>query len=385
VVGLVLSNVTFSVANSILRDDGSGAYPPPHWTATNSYPVTCPRNTTGTVSATFWVVPTNCVNCGSVIIRGDGTGGLNIPATTCTVASATTVTMPATEFVKAFPNQVDYLNPLTINWKYSGGDSTFYDAGASENPVYITLTNPATANLYRTVVHLACSVAGAQDAVHAVIDTWSQFTSGGTGPSDLMTWDGKELYYYQNGSGWNTASSVAGLLSSQNGNCVAWRNLLLHALLVNGVSSDRVYIDSTDPLFLVRAWGFGSSSFTNTPPYNWKLQFPTTAMDTDGLGVYGDLTNLVDIAGQNTTPPAEKVFGNHRILRVGIGNICLDPSYGVTFSDENDFVDTAVAGYAGQLGSDNPSGSTNLILRVKQSTGVYEINFTINDPADPSD
>jgi hypothetical protein len=179
VLGLVLSNVTFSVANDILRDDGSGAYSPPHWTATNSYPVTYPRNTTGTVSATFWVVPTNCVNCGSVIIRGDGSSGLNIPATTCTVYTST-LTTPAINFTAAFPNQVDFLNPLTINWKYTGGGATFYDAGSSENPVYITLTNPATANLYHTVVHLACSVGHAVNPTDAQNNTWSQFTSGGT-------------------------------------------------------------------------------------------------------------------------------------------------------------------------------------------------------------
>jgi hypothetical protein len=34
---------------------------------------------------------------------------------------------------------------LTINWKYTGGGSTFYNAGVSENAVYITPTNPATA------------------------------------------------------------------------------------------------------------------------------------------------------------------------------------------------------------------------------------------------
>jgi hypothetical protein len=383
VVGLVLSNVAFSVANDILQDDGSGAYLPPHWTATNSYPVTYPRNTTGTVSATFWVVPTNFSGSNSVIIQGVGSSGLNIPATTVTVVGVqSTVTLPTTNFSTAFANQVDFLNPLTIDWEYTGGGATFYDAGSSVNPVYITLTNPATANLFHTVVHLACSNGHATDTNAAVANTWALFA----GPANVTTWDGtKKLYYYQNGDGWNTATDVAGLLSSQNGNCVAWRNLLLDALLANGISADRVYVSSPGQYFLVRAWNFGSSSFTNTPPYNWMLRFPTTIVDTSsGVGVYGDLTNLGTLDGQNTAPPAEKVFGNHRIL--GYGGLYYDPSYGVTFSGENNFVDTAVAGYAIERDDlDNPPGYTNLILRVESSTGVYEISFTNNVPSDPSD
>jgi hypothetical protein len=60
VYGLVLSNVTFSLVNrhNMKQDNGNGFYPSPHWTATSSYPVCYTRNVTGTVSATFWGIPT---------------------------------------------------------------------------------------------------------------------------------------------------------------------------------------------------------------------------------------------------------------------------------------------------------------------------------------
>ena len=92
-------------------------------------------------------------------------------------------------------------------------------------------------------------------------------------------------------------------------------------------------------------------------------------------GLYGDLTSLSTIEGQNTSPPSEKVFGNHRIMKFGA--LYYDPSYGQTFTDTNHFVDSAIDGYAIEHPSDNPPGYTNHIIRVKQATGVYEIQFTV--------
>lgn len=76
--------------------------------------------------------------------------------------------------------------------------------------------------------------------------------------------------------------------------------------------------------------------------------------------VYGDLTNLSGLAGQNSSPlwtppntPAEKFFGSHYIVMLPgslapavPGGPYLDPSYGRTYASAAGFETAAVAGYA---------------------------------------
>ena len=254
---------------------------------------------------------------GSVIIRGDGTGGLNISATTCTVASATTVTLPYTNFVKAFPNQVDYLNPLTINWKYTGGDSTFYDAGASENPVYITLTNPATANMYRTVVHLACSNPGATTSNAAVANSWSVFPG-----LQVKRVDGTQLVYWGAYAAQDPppadAFTVAGLLKNADGRCGAWARFLLEVYGVNG-SSASVQAITTKNLpggtngvgFLVKNW-----DLTTSPP-----------------------TDLSGVAAQGNLNP-QSSFSDHTVVLEG--TTIYDPSYGKDYANLTAWEDSSL-------------------------------------------
>ncbi|MGA2605008.1 MAG: hypothetical protein ABSG14_12340 [Verrucomicrobiia bacterium] len=386
VAGLVVSNVSFTGTSefNILQDNGSGQYSAPHWTPTNSSPVGYVANTTGAVTAVFAMVPTNLACGSSVIIRGDGPNGLSIPATTCTVVNGA-ATLNGT-FSNAFPNQVGFLNPLTINWNYSGDDGyTFHPAGASANPVYITLTNPVTMtpNLYRTVLHLACSNPGATTSNVAVANTWALFA----GPANVTTWNGQTLYYYEPGHGFaGTCLDTAQLLTnaSHNGQCGAWAHLFIDSVAVNGAAANWVNIapvSATDFAFLITNWSFRAASFSNTPPYTWKLQFATPNMDMVPIpsgNVYGDLTSLTGTSGQNSTTPAEKVFNLHFI--VCCNGTYYDPSYGVTYEDAADFESKAVTGYGELLPGDNPPGYTNLILRVRQPSGSVGIYF---DPLCP--
>jgi len=69
-------------------------------------------------------------------------------------------------------------------------------------------------------------------------------------------------------------------------------------------------------------------------------------------GIYGDLASLDSLPGQNTSPPSEKMFGSHYIVKV-IGSFYspgqgpyFDPSYGATYVDANDMEFKAVSGYA---------------------------------------
>ena len=280
--------------------------------------------------------------------------------------------------LNALPNQVDYINPLTIDWKVSfDNGASFLSAGSSSNTFYITLNSSQTTNLFHTVVHLACSHGGATDTNTAFANTWSFFPS-----RNVTTWDGRPLYYYRSGLPFsNTCTTTPFLLkqANANGQCGAFRALLGDALSANGVPWAAVTITHAQTnLFLVKDWTFGAPSFSNaipsSAPYIWKLQFPTNLADMVPLpsgSVFGDITSLSTLGGQNTVPPAEKAFGSHYIIR--IGSTYYDPSYGVTYTGELDFENIAVDGYGMRFSTDN--NPTNLIFRIKQSTGLNEIRF----------
>jgi hypothetical protein len=85
------------------------------------------------------------------------------------------------------------------------------------------------------------------------------------------------------------------------------------------------------------------------------------------------LTSLSTLPGQNSSPPSEKVFAAHFIVKVtltGITPSYYDPSYGVTYVDASDFENKAVDGYLKRAAGD-PSN----VFRVQGSVGLNSINF----------
>jgi hypothetical protein len=373
-----LTNMTFGKGWNLVPDTG-GTYPTPHWTSNNRSPYLYQRSSHINATATFKIEPATYT--GIITLSGDGSGDLDFTNTTVAVSGGFAI-YPATDSTGTLTNYVDFWNPMQLNWKYGVGGTAAADAGQASNKVYVSLANPTTVpTLYHTVVHLACSVGHATNEQQAVSNSWSQLAG-----HNFTTWEGKTLYYYRDGAGWNSPGQVSQLLTTSNANCVAWRNLLRYALAVNGVGSDRIYIAATGPtneVFLVGDWTFGAASFSNTSPYNWRLQFITNNVDMGPRptgDVYGDLASLTTISGQNTTPPSEKVFGNHRMVRYG--GVYYDPSYGVTHATISNLVESAVDGYGYYQVGDPTS---NFVLRVKTSTGVYEIDEVVNHPSDFSD
>ena len=129
-----VQGVTFGGAkfHAVYQDNGSGAYPVPQWTATANYPVAYTRGSTGAVTVTFSVAPAMITN---VLIRGDGSSGVNLASTNCPVIGGTG-TLTGAILDGPFPNQVDFFDPMVISWKASAdGGTTFCDAGASTNQV----------------------------------------------------------------------------------------------------------------------------------------------------------------------------------------------------------------------------------------------------------
>ena len=209
---------------------------------------------------------------------------------------------------------------------------------------------PTTSDLYRTVVHLACSQGNATTEAQAVADTWGQFS----GPANVKTWDGRSLCYYQAGTPWATNTvdgqqniEVSQLLRDGNGQCNSWREFLESAWGVNGVDSQMATVSSPNQYFLVKNWTANTPTSVATAPYVYSLSLTPYANGsswTTAFGCTGDLINDNGISGQNSATPAEKLFGRHFIQKYN--GIYYDPSYGVTYSSTADFQTKAVNGFA---------------------------------------
>jgi hypothetical protein len=301
-----------------------------------------------------------------------------LPATTNS-ASGGTLTTGAITSTNNFVNQVDFLNPMSIDWSYSPDYGTNWcTAGTSTNKVYVTLANPTTTNMFHTVVHLACSHGHATTTNDAVANTWALLS----GPANVKTWDGKNLYYYRGGCGWSgSATDTAQLLSSASGagscaghgQCGSFANLLIDSIAANGVGSEFVTITTINgDSFIVKDWTFSTTrSYAGDPDgYEYKL----TLVNEGGIlgmvpapsgRVYGDLTKQTTLHGQNTAPPSEEWFGAHFIVKYN--GLYYDPSYGVTNTGSNNFESLSVEGYARYV--------SGLDFKVRSASGMHNINF----------
>jgi len=225
-----------------------------------------------------------------------------------------------------------------------------------------------------------------------VAKTWSLFTSHGTAPSDIKAWnplDGKydrPLNYYglTRGFGGDQPASTTDLLESSDGfgECYSFGQLFQDALWANGVNTAGILVraknwtSSNHILLIIK--DFTPSAIGSMPssaaPFLWKMIFSASPGEmqpppntSTTYGTYGDFVNLETHSGQNTKPPLEKVFDNHYIIQCG--SIYYDPSYGVTYTSENDFETKSVQGYGQHI----PSDAVN--LEVEPSAGLQNIQF----------
>lgn len=334
-----------------------------------------------------WTVDGTVPDTNQVYIKGQGTDGINIPPTKATVAGSI-VSITSVAASTAFPaNRTQYYAPFTFQWQvsFNGAAGIYYNAGTSQNIIYVSFsdTGPNTVTLYRTVVHLACSVPGAFSEARVVTNTWSLL--GGGGPKNFEAWDeatqgwNRKLYYYKAGTKFDeNATNTAALLQSSNssGQCTAWSALLKDALKVNGVVTDFIYVRSLHNWgIVVRDWTF------NTPstPGEWKFLYAGETYDMVPVppgSLYGEMLNdQITLSGQWSIPPSQKLFDLHRFIGYDnpLGNtIYLDPSYGVVYTGEADF-QTYLAGFWDFDGSENG----RYRLKVTKPTATLNVGFSV--------
>ena len=383
------SNITPTVMSNIV------------WTPSSTLPSVFVSGTAINATATFSISPAPTSTM-SVRIEGAISGlGLLVANSVSISAGATSFTATLTGNTP-FPSNQTFHNPaLPITWSISYGGqqcagSTCYGAGTTASEVFATLATPSGVSVSPiplTAVMLAIGGGGATSPAAALQNTWQQFA----GPANVDGWvphgtqpSSRPLYYYRPNYGFNgtCAYNSVGLLTSpiDSGQCRSFAVLLQDALAVNGITGTSIIqVFPTDQsVMLVNSWTFGSQSHLYNPPYNWNLALPIESGGYPGMvpipsgSVFGGLTSLSTLPGQNTAPPAEKVFTQHFILlapsSLGLDEPYLDPSYGVTYAGACDFQSTSVAGYAHQEAS---TGST-VNFEVRQPTATNcNITFTV--------
>jgi hypothetical protein len=215
----------------------------------------------------------------------------------------------------------------------------------------------------------------------------------------VTAWDNhRQLYYYKQGVPFSScATDSVGLLTEDGGSgqCGSWMYLLKDAMAVNGIAAQRVQVKPVArDAMLINTWGFSQNpTYPANAPFEYLFTPVIEASGDQGMvppGTnppppnFGDLTNGIGVAGQNSTTPSEKFFGVHFIVEAPTtldgaptnpndigGYLYFDPSYGVGYKDSCDFETKAVAAYADQIAGTNnyyaekpPANGCNVTLTV---------------------
>jgi len=356
-----LKEVCFSGANyyDVRLDDDTDDYCGPHWQDNSSpldgdaddqgdrkYPACFTRNTKMKTCVKVIVAPAAAFG-GTVQIRGDGPGNLDIPATTATVVGGEATTSEV-ECSNAFPNQVQRYASLDIAWEISpNGGGSWLGAGTSKNEMFITLGTPGCAKRFRTVLYLATKNGGTDEDT-CLSNTWASFS----GPANVCAWDESGKDYTRALHYWDDPEvpymTAAELVEHADGQCHAWADLLKECLLANNVSNLKRSC-------VTAATGYNQFAVKNTD-LDGDPQYPE-----DPPWIYGpdDVdTSPVGIPGQNEPTPQCKLFFWHWLVHRTGDLTWYDPSYGRTATGENqdaaeaDFTTDTVDAWADQMDSE---------------------------------
>lgn len=272
--------------------------------------------------------------------------------------------------------------PLTIKWSYKSGNKVV-PIQTTTHTLYVTLRDRLSGTkVYLTTLVLAVAGGGADSDQAAFNKTWDKFSAGNGGPENVTNWNDEPLAYYPAGQNFGScALDEQMLLRTGRGQCGSFAHLLIRSIAINGLASDFVTVSAKNSLaFMVKDWTFGKPSFPAAPKFKWKIVFvncPIDMVPPQPNGVYGDLTSLDTLEGQNSAPPSEKVFGLHFIVKFTNGGATdcasddcyFDPSYGVNYLNGDDFEKKAVDGYVKDF--DDGCGE----YRVEESSGLKNMRF----------
>jgi hypothetical protein len=325
-------SVSFTGNNlNIKKDDGSGSYTKPQWTAAaiDKSPVAYASGEAPKVSASFTF---QCSNAPAfVYLRGEASDSMLFPSQKVTLTNSST-NLYKLEYQESTGSHiftqgiVRFFKPFVINWEISFDNGVNWRTiGETKNTLYVTYKTPQTEagefGWFHTVYDLSCRNAQHQSTEKEIIaGIWTEFTD-----QIVLNYKDDSLFYYKNLSTPNV--TLATLLKYRDAECYTFAQLFLAAIKIQGIvrTNNYVYLEpkatnvcngkSVDR-FLVKNWSFVTA--TSNPPCS---AFP--------YGTSG-IKKLPGIPGSCTKSPASH-FGNHQIAK--IDGVYYDPSYGATFSN----------------------------------------------------
>jgi hypothetical protein len=347
-----------------LSDDDLTQFEAPHWRDHNlngrttdsgdrRYPVAFVSNSTMKVSAKF-VLSCSPGSTGSVKVRGNGTNGVTIPATSATIVG-NEIDITCVPAEDRFASEVQYFNPLTITWQVSwDGGTTWNDAGRTRNKVYIVLAEPIKSGpsspIFRTAVHIGCvNAIGKSLDVDVIAGVWAEFCDRIV----RRVCDNQILSYYSDYEVGN--SDTKGLLLHRDAGCLAWAMFMHDAIRSQGINCSSVVGLSANAAdchgnpqpagFLVKNWSFGTGSeplcgFDYLNLWHEPLFLPGVP---GHQWLHAEVTDAYGLPGQGTPNPRTDFLYGHTVVK--IDGVYYDPSYGEKYSCLQDMQDRAIAGF----------------------------------------
>jgi hypothetical protein len=248
-------------------------------------------------------------------------------------------------FAQHYGAQMAMYETLSLNWEFRVGNEEEREINeVSENPLYVTYSDPVISKLYHSVVHIGCAAASgvSTNETDVFLAVWRKFTSlninkvkleNGDIVSDaLLTYYGQEVEnssYYSfilaglevtnlggsnnfnfdqsptkarefAGNSLTNTFKTSGLLAKTDGTCGAWQDFACDVLGTQGITVHKEYVLAT----------------------------PSTIYST--LNAFKIKTT---IRGQGGGVPLENIWGDHALI--SYNNWILDPSYGVSYGTTN--------------------------------------------------
>jgi hypothetical protein len=316
---------------NIKKDDGSGSYAKPQWTAAtvDKSPVAYISGDAPKVSASFTF---QCSNAPAfVYLRGEASDSITFPSQKITLTNAAAnsykLDYPESTGSHVFkPGIVRFFKPFIINWEISFDNGiSWRSIGETKNTLYVTYKAPQAEvgdfGWFHTVYDLSCRNAQYKSTEKDIIAAiWTEFTD-----QIVLNYNNDSLFYYKNLS--TPYVTLATLLKYKDAECYTFAQLFLAAIKIQGIvrTNNYVYLEpkATNVCngkmvdrFLVKNWSFVSA--TANPPCS---AFPYGT---------GGIKKLPGIPGSCTRTPASH-FGNHQVAK--IDGVYYDPSYGASFSN----------------------------------------------------
>ena len=175
---------------------------------------------------------------------------------------------------------IHYFESFKIKWEWSRTDielGQWFDAGMSENVVYVTLEKPIKEkpgsgySHFLTLIHIGCKYGDKATSNAALVEqVWAYFEE-----RQVCRADGEPLKYYGQWSNGNLGVNTQELLTSKDGKCTSWAKFLLDIMKLQG-------FQEPDNLITVRGYlGNLVSSNRGFLIKNWQIIAPGTSGDVD--------------------------------------------------------------------------------------------------------